>query len=58
MSQTLSRRERLRIARSLPALKCPGCGVILERTAMPSAHVKRCDARLAAEERRLAEAIG
>ena len=58
MSTSLSRRQRLKIARSLPSLLCPGCGTPLERVAIVSAHIKRCDERLAEEERRLEALIG
>ena len=58
MSTSVMRRRRLEMAKSLPALKCPGCGVPLERVAIVSVHVARCDRRLAEEERRLDEALG
>ena len=59
MSTSSRRRQRLEVARSLPAMRCPGCGVLLERLFVPvSVHAKRCDTRLAKEERQLQEAIG
>jgi hypothetical protein len=53
MSTSTMRRRRLELAKSLPALKCPGCGVPLERVPIVSVHVARCDRRLAEEERQL-----
>jgi len=52
MSTSLSRRDRLAVAHELPAMRCPGCGVLLERVAFVKAHLRRCDRRLAEQQRR------
>ena len=57
MSTSVKRRQRLAIARSLPALACPGCGIPLERVTLLATHVRRCDKRLAAEQDRLEAAM-
>ncbi len=54
MSTSPKRRQRLAVARSLPAMACPGCGIPLERVTLVATHVRRCDKRLAEEQDRLA----
>jgi hypothetical protein len=57
MSTSPRRRERLRVARSLPATRCPACGTLLERVAIVTVHIRRCDRRLAGEQARLEAAM-
>lgn len=58
MSQSPARSARLRVARQLPAAHCPGCGVALERVAVITTHLERCDRYLAAEEARIDALLG
>lgn len=46
MTRSVERIRRLKVAKTLPAKRCPYCDTALTRVLFPDQHVARCNARL------------